>query len=151
MKRWNRLWKSNPSNFRLRMGDGPMGNVIEVKDSETFHALSKAHLPVVVDFWVPWCGACRSMKPVFTRLAERYSAKAQFACVNVEDVPQLSRSIEYLPTFAVYRNGHLVCRIVGVTSFEEFQRVLEPLVLVGETGDPETLHQSTLTPRRRNQ
>ena len=128
-----------------------MKSVIEIRDSETFTKLLKSELPVVVDFWASWCGPCQYMKPVFMHLAARYAAKAKFAKVNTEELPQLSQSIKYLPTFLVYKNGYITGQIVGAKPFEEFRKEMEPLILDGEApSEKGKSSQPTLTPRRRN-
>lgn len=126
-----------------------MKSVIEVRNTETFRQLLKSELPVVAEFWAERCGACRYMKPVFERFAERYAMKAKFAEVNTEEAPQLSHYIEYLPTFLVYRNGQITGQIVGATSFDEFRQEIEPLILDGKAASYEEgkMRQMTLTPK----
>ena len=84
------------------------------------------------------------MKPMFAHVAARYASKAKFASVNIEEVPQLLRSIRYVPTFAVYKNEHLVGRIVGAKPLKEFQKRMETLILNGNASNEEKLHQITL-------
>ena len=74
-----------------------------------------SEIPVIVDFWAPWCGPCKMFAPVFNEVAKRYPLKAVFAKVNTEVEQTLGAkySIKSIPTLIVYKNGVEVKRISG--------------------------------------
>lgn len=77
--------------------------------------LQKNELPVVVDFWAPWCGPCRMMAPVFAQAANALKTRAQFVKVNTEEEQALAAqyNIRSIPTLALFKNGREVDRIAG--------------------------------------
>jgi thioredoxin 2 len=77
--------------------------------------LSRSDLPLVVDFWAPWCAPCRMMAPVFERIAARLEPYARFAKVNTDEEQQLAASynIRSIPTLAVFKNGREAARTAG--------------------------------------
>jgi thioredoxin 1 len=80
-----------------------------------FEATIKANPLVVVDFWAPWCGACRMVGPVIEQLAKEYAGKVTFGKMNVDEnqiVPS-SFSVMSIPTIVVFHHGQAVQRIVG--------------------------------------
>ena len=75
-------------------------------------------LPVVVDFWAPWCGPCRSQTSILEQFADKFAGKVKVCKVNVDENPELAREygIMSIPTIMVFRGGKLADKAVGVQS-----------------------------------
>ena len=82
-------------------------------------ALAKAAkndtLPLLVDFWAPWCGPCRMMAPEFAKAAQALGAGARLAKINTEEHPKVSQkhNIRGIPTMILYQNGREIARQSG--------------------------------------
>ncbi len=72
-------------------------------------------LPVVIDFWAPWCGPCKSMSPVFEQVSKQLHPRVRFAKVNTESEQSLAsqNGIRSIPTIAIFKRGAEVTRIAG--------------------------------------
>jgi len=94
---------------------------IEADDRNFFEFINSVNIPVVVDFWAPWCGPCRMMAPAFNEASKELSPKAQFIKVNTEVAPQVSAQfgIRSIPTLIVFKNGQEVERISGALPKEQ--------------------------------
>lgn len=77
--------------------------------------LKPAGLPVVVDFWAPWCGPCRQMAPAFEQAAQRMATQVRFAKVNTDEAQQLAGryGIRSIPTLILFQGGREVRRVSG--------------------------------------
>lgn len=77
--------------------------------------VAQAPLPVVVDFWAPWCGPCRSIGPILEELAGTYAGKVKVAKVNVDEEPTLAEAfgVRGIPTLAVLHRGESIGQVVG--------------------------------------
>ena len=82
--------------------------------SSNFEQVISRETPTLVDFWAEWCGPCRSMHPVFTRLAKKFK-KIRFARLNIDENRDIATKlgIQSIPIFIMFKNGQPVDRIVG--------------------------------------
>ena len=84
-------------------------------------------LPVLVDFWAPWCGPCRMLAPAVAQIAEEYEGKAKVCKVNVDDARELAIrfGIASIPTVMVFRGGEAVHTLVGLRPKAELEELLK--------------------------
>ena len=88
--------------------------------------VSLSSVPVVVDFWAPWCGPCRAMAPEFAKVAQRLAGEALVIKVNTDAEPELSErfGIRSIPTIAVFRDGKEMTRVAGARPAAEIERLV---------------------------
>ena len=101
---------------------------IEVHSSATFdHLVADATLPVVVDYWAPWCGPCHMVAPELKKVAARQAGKAIVVKVNTDELSDLGQrfGIRSIPTLAVFANGREVSRTAGARPAEEIERFIQ--------------------------
>jgi thioredoxin 1 len=95
--------------------------------SDNFQTLLGGDLPLMIDFWAPWCGPCRMVGPSIERLAEQYAGRAVVGKLNVDDETAIAQNfrIMSIPTVMVFKKGQPVESVVGARSFEDFEALLK--------------------------
>ncbi len=90
----------------------------------------QSELPVLVDFWAPWCGPCKAVSPIIDELATLYAGKLNVVKVNIDDDAALSDTydVQSIPTIVFFKNGEEVSRSSGVKTKLQFQRDIEAAI-----------------------
>ncbi|NMM63361.1 thioredoxin [Clostridium sp. P21] len=102
----------------------------EISDSIFNKEVITNDIPVVVDFWAPWCGPCKMIGPVMEELDKQYLGKIKFVKVNVDENPVISQEfrISSIPTIMIFKKGEAVENIVGFRPKSDFEQILNRYV-----------------------
>ena len=104
-----------------------MSKPVEIKDAEFDEVVLQAKVPVLVDFWAPWCGPCRMVAPVVEELADEYEGRMSFGKVNVDVSPKIASQygIMSIPTLILFKDGKPLSNIVGFRPKDELKKSLD--------------------------
>ncbi|PIS47253.1 MAG: thioredoxin [Elusimicrobia bacterium CG08_land_8_20_14_0_20_51_18] len=107
-----------------------MSNEKHLTDADFQAEVIKSDVPVLVDFWAPWCGPCKMIGPIIEELANEYAGKAKIAKVNTDENPATAGEyqISAIPTILFFKGGKVVKEIVGLQPKEELKRILDELL-----------------------
>jgi thioredoxin 2 len=117
-----------------RLADGPKcprchtalfaGHPVALTSANFDQHVAKGDLPVVVDFWAPWCGPCRMMAPAFEEAAQRLEPRARFAKLDTDEAQDIAGryGIRSIPTLIVFKGGREIARQPGAMGAEALVR-----------------------------
>ncbi len=104
-----------------------MSNAIEVTDTTFEQEVKKSEVPVLVDFWAPWCGPCRKLSPVIDEIAQEYGEKVKVVKVNTDENIRIAQeySISGIPSLLIFKNGEASERLVGLVQKNTLKTTIE--------------------------
>jgi len=105
-----------------------MSREITLTDETFDQTISSSTLPILVDFWAPWCGPCRFIAPVLSEIAEEKADSITIGKMNVDDNPSIPQrfGITGIPTMILFKGGKAVEKIVGALPKAMLEKALEP-------------------------
>lgn len=105
-------------------------NIIILTELNFQNEVITSSKPVLVDFWAPWCGPCRTISPIVNELARDFDGRAKVAKANVDDVPALAQrfGIQGIPALLIFRGGRVVDQVMGIVSKRELTAKLDKVI-----------------------
>jgi thioredoxin 1 len=106
------------------------GNIIELTDADFDEVVHNSDVPVLVDFWAPWCGPCVMMAPILKEIADEYADKAKTCKLNTDEARDsaMEFGIQAIPTTILFKDGEIKKKWVGLTSKKALAAAIDELL-----------------------
>lgn len=107
-----------------------MADLLTVSDSTFDQEVLKSSVPVLIDFWAPWCGPCKAIAPVVEELSKEYAGKLKVMKMNVDDNPQTPTKygVRGIPNLILFKNGQVADQIVGAVPKAQLVKAITAVV-----------------------
>lgn len=108
------------------LDSSPPPDIEDVSDDQFAELLKSSPTPLLVEFWAPWCGPCKSIAPILSELAQEYSRKLRIVKLNVDENPKTpaEHDVRGIPNFILFARGEKVDQIVGAVPKEQLRNVI---------------------------
>ena len=105
-------------------------SVTEIMDSVFDAEVLESEIPVLVDFWAPWCGPCKALSPVIEEISETYKGRVKVSKINVDENPETTMKfrIRSIPTLIAFKDGEVSDQIVGAVAKSEIEKILDKAI-----------------------
>lgn len=107
-----------------------MSKVREITEAEFDKEVLESNLPVLVDFWAPWCGPCKMLLPVIDEIHDEYEGRLKILKVNVDDEAGLAQrfNIMTIPTLIIFKDGDIVFQEAGAKTKEMVEDIINEYI-----------------------
>jgi thioredoxin 1 len=106
------------------------GSVIELTDATFDKTVHNSDVPVLVDFWAPWCGPCKMIAPIVKEIADEYTDRAKICKLNTDDARDsaMEFGISAIPTLILFKDGQVQKKWVGLTRKKNIAEAIDELL-----------------------
>jgi len=106
------------------------GNLIELTDATFDEAVRNSDVPVLVDFWAPWCGPCKMLTPIIEQVANEFAGKAKICKLNTDEARDtaVEFGINAIPTLILFKDGQVQKKWVGLTSKKDISEAINQVL-----------------------